>query len=315
MQDVPMTSSVPVVVSPTNASPVKNPSVSASLPNPNLNRSASWSNGVNNTSNTSNITNPETTDPSDFPSLPPASTTQSQGSNESNSHNSMSSLTLEQQQHLENLRRADMLAPLQRLSTHTRTNISDLSIRSQQVAASAFNGLGSSTVFPVPVSSLSISIWSVILTSSTKTLESNPYEKLNVSISDLLDLTLPPVDAVGMSPWPKPLAYYRQGYDVANNNNVVYDNASLLQQQQQQQVAAAMQLQRQRELLLRQYQQNGNANSIPGIHMNVNTTLQNNIPNTNTSSTSHNPNFNMLANTNMFPALNTKLGYNNMNSM
>ena len=39
----------------------------------------------------------------------------------------------------------------------------------------------------------------------------NPYGKLLLPISELLDLTLPPVDAVCQSPWPKPLAYYRQG--------------------------------------------------------------------------------------------------------
>lgn len=102
----------------------------------------------------------------------------------------------------------DMLAPLQRLASGARSE----SLR-HQVAASAFNGLGSSTVFPVPVSSLSISIWSVILTNSGNSLELNPYEKLSVPISELMDLTLPPVDALGSPPWPKPLSYYRRGFD------------------------------------------------------------------------------------------------------
>lgn len=123
---------------------------------------------------------------------------------------------------------ADMLSPLQRLASSARTEASR-----NQVAASAFNGLGSSTVFPVPVSSLSISVWSYILTNAGdllksfnfscvlinalfklgNTLEVNPYEKLQIPISELMDLTLPPVDAVGTQPWPKPLAYYRKGID------------------------------------------------------------------------------------------------------
>jgi hypothetical protein len=37
----------------------------------------------------------------------------------------------------------------------------------QQATAAAFNGLGRCAVFPVPVSSLSISIWSAILKSSS----------------------------------------------------------------------------------------------------------------------------------------------------
>jgi hypothetical protein len=110
---------------------------------------------------------------------------------------------------------ADMLYPLQRLASGARSE----SLR-HQVAASAFNGLGSSTVFPVPVSSLSISVWSVILTNSGNSLEVNPYEKLLVPISELMDLTLPPVDAVGNQPWPRPLAYYRRGIDPVLQNNV-----------------------------------------------------------------------------------------------
>ena len=80
----------------------------------------------------------------------------------------------------------------------------------QQVAA-AFNGFGKCAVFPVPVSSLAISVWSSILSSSSSSLEVNPYGLLDRSISELLDLTLPPVDACCMVPWPRPLAYYRQG--------------------------------------------------------------------------------------------------------
>jgi hypothetical protein len=81
----------------------------------------------------------------------------------------------------------------------------------QQALAATFNGLGRCAVFPVPVTSIAVSIWSPILKSSSSSLEINPYGKLLLPVSELLDLTLPPVDAMSMSPWPKPLAYYRQG--------------------------------------------------------------------------------------------------------
>jgi len=80
-----------------------------------------------------------------------------------------------------------------------------------QAAAASFNGLGKCAVFPVPVSSLAISVWSGILNSSSANLDINPFGQLDLPISELLDLTLPPVDAVCMNPWPKPLTYYKQG--------------------------------------------------------------------------------------------------------
>lgn len=103
------------------------------------------------------------------------------------------------------LARAEMLSPLQKLSSGGRSEPTR-----HQVAVSAFNGLGSSTVFPVPFSSLSISVWSTILHNSNNTLEVNPYDNIAVPISELMDLTLPPVDAIGSGQWPKPLTYYRR---------------------------------------------------------------------------------------------------------
>jgi hypothetical protein len=81
----------------------------------------------------------------------------------------------------------------------------------QQAAASAFNGLGKCAVFPVPVSSLAASVWAAILRSSSADLDINPYGKLLLPTSELLEMTLPPVDAMCMTPWPKPISYYRQG--------------------------------------------------------------------------------------------------------
>lgn len=74
----------------------------------------------------------------------------------------------------------------------------------------AFNGMGSCAVFPVPVSSFSVTIWSRILRSDRTDLLNNPYAGISVSITDLFELTLPPVDAIVLSPWPRPPAYYAQ---------------------------------------------------------------------------------------------------------
>jgi hypothetical protein len=81
----------------------------------------------------------------------------------------------------------------------------------QQQNSSSFNGLGHCSVFPVPITSLSISIWSGILSSSSSNLDVNPYGSLELPISELIDLTIPPVDATCLMPWPKPLSYYKQG--------------------------------------------------------------------------------------------------------
>lgn len=77
--------------------------------------------------------------------------------------------------------------------------------------ATSFNGISNSAVFPVPASSLSMSIWSNILGSSNSDLKVNPYALISIPISELFELTLPPVDACSMTPWPKPNSYYSQG--------------------------------------------------------------------------------------------------------
>lgn len=106
----------------------------------------------------------------------------------------------------------------------------------QQVLSASFNGLGRCAVFTVPVSSLSRnSLWSGILDVSTTTakpsLTTNPYGAMQVPVSELFDLTLPPVDAVGMNVWPKPASYYAPSHS--------QQPLSMQQQQQQQAPAAA----------------------------------------------------------------------------
>lgn len=97
------------------------------------------------------------------------------------------------------------------VSMQVRHTLGAAPSKQEAQTAASFNGLGKCAVFPVPVSSLAISIWSGILSSSSSALDRNPFGQLDLPISELLDLTLPPVDASCLMPWPKPLAYYRQG--------------------------------------------------------------------------------------------------------
>ena len=76
----------------------------------------------------------------------------------------------------------------------------------------SFNGFGRCAVFPVPISSLSISSWANVLQTAASSDVNNfgidPFLMTKVSISDMLEITLPPVDAVCLQPWPKPLSHY-----------------------------------------------------------------------------------------------------------
>ena len=81
----------------------------------------------------------------------------------------------------------------------------------------SFNGITRCAVFPVPTSSFSVSIWSVIVSASSTDLKVDPYGKLLLPISEFLDLTIPPVDAICNAPWPRPLVYYSRRQ--ANLNN------------------------------------------------------------------------------------------------
>lgn len=82
------------------------------------------------------------------------------------------------------------------------------------VSSASFNGLGNCAVFPVPVSSLTVSIWSNLLKSTSDDLKINPYALIALPVTELFELTIPPVDAACMSIWPKPMSYYCQGVSV-----------------------------------------------------------------------------------------------------
>jgi hypothetical protein len=72
----------------------------------------------------------------------------------------------------------------------------------------SFNGVTWNAVFPVPTSSLSSPIWSAILRVSHSNLSSNPFQQSKLSVAEIMELTLPPVDAAANVPWPKPQSYY-----------------------------------------------------------------------------------------------------------
>lgn len=73
-----------------------------------------------------------------------------------------------------------------------------LQFDSRHLETQAFNGLTLNAVFPVPVSSLKITVWSVVLRENQNTLGSNPFSQLLFPFSELLNLTLPPVDATAV---------------------------------------------------------------------------------------------------------------------
>ena len=102
----------------------------------------------------------------------------------------------------------DVRTPTDSVGSHASLQATTNNRQSQQyMTAASFNGIGKCAVFPVPISSLAISVWATILDVSSSDLTTNPFGLL--SISELLELTLPPVDACLLSPWPKPLHYYK----------------------------------------------------------------------------------------------------------
>lgn len=95
----------------------------------------------------------------------------------------------------------------------------------------SYNGFGKCAVFPVPTSTYHLSIWHKVMNASSSDLSVNPFAMYtSLPIADLLELTLPTVDAIGNMPmWPRPLSYYYtkkspvqgqgQIYSGSNNNN------------------------------------------------------------------------------------------------
>jgi hypothetical protein len=86
------------------------------------------------------------------------------------------------------------------------------------IYSDTFNGLTLNAVFPVPVSSLKVSFWSIVLKDSQNNLSINPFAQILFPFSDLLNLTLPPVDALS----PNVKTYYED--DKARANGLAEEN-------------------------------------------------------------------------------------------
>ena len=85
------------------------------------------------------------------------------------------------------------------------------SIAAVNTQAISFNGISNCAVFPVPLSSCNLNVWASVRAFATEDLNINPFALLAIPITELLELTLPPVDAACMSPWPKPISHYMKG--------------------------------------------------------------------------------------------------------
>lgn len=94
---------------------------------------------------------------------------------------------------------SDNSAPVQSLESQCGSTAQPFQRKSLEVSSCAFCGLSKNAVFPVPTSSLTISIWSSVLGTSNPDLHLNPFEPMLIPFSDLLDLILPPVDCNFMS--------------------------------------------------------------------------------------------------------------------
>lgn len=145
---------------------------------------------------------------------------------------------------------ADQAAMLN--SLHMNVSMNRLDPLKDPHLFATFNGVTRSMVFPVPVSAYTCTVWSSILSKCSTDLRVDPFSRTTFPVSEFLDLTLPPVDAVCAPPWPKPNAYYRRGLEAGmllgsgagiaqqslgvNFGNNDSSSLSLAQQQQQQQM-------------------------------------------------------------------------------
>lgn len=87
-----------------------------------------------------------------------------------------------------------------------------------------FNGVTWNAVFPVPASSLTISVWATVSKDCDEDLSRNPFSKSLISFADLMDLTLPPVDAISASGSRTAEAPY--SYSKLNNTVVGSDSST-----------------------------------------------------------------------------------------
>jgi hypothetical protein len=88
------------------------------------------------------------------------------------------------------------------------------------VGSNTWNGVTWNAVFPVPRSSLNSPVWLAISRVSHSNLLVNPFGQFRLPVSDILDLTLPPVDGNTNSPWPRPQSYYLNLMDNVDISNL-----------------------------------------------------------------------------------------------
>jgi len=83
-----------------------------------------------------------------------------------------------------------------------------------------YNGLDTNALFPVPISSFDMGIWSPLInTSYPGDFTVNPFARMPITVTELLYLTLPPVDATCMTGWPIPFEHYTHGLGPAGETH------------------------------------------------------------------------------------------------
>jgi hypothetical protein len=86
--------------------------------------------------------------------------------------------------------------PVVELAAAVTTTTTVVSFAEVSANPKAFNGVTWNAVFPVPASSLSVSVWALVDKEVDGNLAQNPFRKSTLSFSELLDFTLPPVDSL-----------------------------------------------------------------------------------------------------------------------
>lgn len=87
-------------------------------------------------------------------------------------------------------------SPVVELAAAVATTTSIVSYTEVFANPNAFNGVTWNAVFPVPASSLNVSVWALVDKEADGNLAQNPFRKSPLSFSELLDFTLPPVDSL-----------------------------------------------------------------------------------------------------------------------
>ena len=93
-------------------------------------------------------------------------------------------------------------------------------LHQQPAYYSSFNGITRNALFPSPVSSFTVTVWAAIMHGAGSDLTIDPFGRLLLPVTEYLDLTMPPVDAASITPWPRPPLYYRKGVDASGHSHL-----------------------------------------------------------------------------------------------